>query len=171
MIEHASYLTCRPSQLLNLGNFLLVLIPVPALLLLNDLIDRHLLVRFIPENMEDPMLWMLVFWGIVTGANLVYHMLRIQSIRYEITAEELQFHSGILSRKHEYIELYRVKDFQVQRPLIYRIFGLGNLLIYTSDKTTPVLKMAAIRNPRTIYKTLRDLVEQNRREKHVFEVD
>ncbi|MGD9929359.1 MAG: PH domain-containing protein [Mangrovibacterium sp.] len=69
------------------------------------------------------------------------------------------------------MELYRLKDYRIDRPLIYRLFGLGNLTIYTSDKTTPVFKMEAIANPKMIYKTLRDLVEENRREKHVFEVD
>ncbi len=51
------------------------------------------------------------------------------------------------------------------------MFGLGNLTIYTSDKTTPVFHLYAIRDPEEKYKILRGLVELNRREKHVFEVD
>jgi hypothetical protein len=51
------------------------------------------------------------------------------------------------------------------------MFGLGNLTIYTSDKTTPVLQLNAISEPEEKYTILRGLVELNRREKHVFEVD
>lgn len=61
--------------------------------------------------------------------------------------------------------------YRVERPLIYRMFGLGNLIIYTSDKTTPIFRLEAIREPEEKYKILRGLVEQSRREKHVFEVD
>ena len=57
------------------------------------------------------------------------------------------------------------------RQIVYRIFGLGNLRIYTSDKTSPEFRMEAIRKPQEIYNMLRERVEQNRREKHVFEVD
>jgi uncharacterized membrane protein YdbT with pleckstrin-like domain len=171
MIENTSHIKCRPSQLVNLGHFLLVLILIPTLLLLGKLIGQHLPPEFIPDKLEPHIFWLPVFLAIVAGANLGYHMLRIRCIHYEITSEELRYYSGILRRKHEFIELYRLKDYRIDRPLIYRLFGLGNLTVYTSDKTTPVFKMEAIANPKKIYKTLRDLVEQNRREKHVFEVD
>jgi hypothetical protein len=59
----------------------------------------------------------------------------------------------------------------VDRPLVYRLFGLGNLRVYTSDKTSPVFRLVAIRKPQEIYNILRERVEQNRRDKHVFEVD
>lgn len=61
--------------------------------------------------------------------------------------------------------------FLIEKPFIYRLLGLGNLTIYTSDKTTPVIRMQAIKEPEERYKILRGLVELNRREKHVFEVD
>jgi len=102
---------------------------------------------------------------------LGYQVLNVWCIRYEITTGELRHTHGILRRRHGYIELYRIKDFLVDRPLVYRIFGLGNLIVYTSDKTSPVFRLGAIRRPEEIYTTLRERVEQNRMEKHVFEVD
>ena len=56
-------------------------------------------------------------------------------------------------------------------PLIYRIFGLGNLTVYTSDKTTPILHLYAIRKPEEKYQILRGLVEISRKEKRVYEID
>lgn len=61
--------------------------------------------------------------------------------------------------------------FRIERPFIYRLFGLGTLVIYASDKTTPVFRMEAVRNTEDTYTVLRGFVERNRREKHVFEVD
>ncbi len=161
----------KPSQLANLQVFLLVVLLIPGLFLLDKLLKLYLPSDFIPDKFGAYILNLPVFLAVLFAVYLGYHMLKIYCIRYEIGSEELRYYSGILRRKHEFIELYRLKDYRIDRPLIYRLFGLGNLTIYTSDKTTPVFKMEAIANPKMIYKTLRDLVEQNRREKHVFEVD
>ncbi|WP_282593358.1 PH domain-containing protein [Gaoshiqia sediminis] len=59
-----------------------------------------------------------------------------------------------------------VTQSRIDRPL-----GIGNLIIYSSDKTTPVFRMQAIPKPEETCTVLRALVERNRREKHVFEVD
>jgi len=171
MIEQTTYIKCRPSQLVNLDNFLLVLILIPALFLLDELIRQHLPISFIQEKPEAYILRLPVYLAVIAGLNLGYHILRVRCVRYEITLEELKHHSGIFSRKHEYIELFRVKDFRIERPFVYRLFGLGNLIIYTSDKTTPVFRMQAIPKPEDTYTILRGFVERNRREKHVYEVD
>ena len=161
----------KPSQLLNLPVFLLGVLLVPGLLLLDEVIKLYLPSDFIQAPFGSYILNLSVFLALLYAFYLGYHILSVFCIRYEISSEELRHYSGILHRKHEFIENYRIKDFRVDRPLLYRLFGLGNLTIYTSDKTTPVFKMEAIPNPQNIYKTLRGLVEQNRREKHVFEVD
>jgi len=171
MIENTTYIKCRPSQLLNLGDFLLVILLIPVLFLLDEMIGQQLPNGFIPVKLEIHVIRLPIYLAIIAILNLVYHILRVYCTRYEIDTEELKYYSGILNRKHEFIELYRVKDFQVDRPLIYRMFGMGNLIIYTSDKTTPVFRLQAIRKPEDTYTILRSLVELNRREKHVFEVD
>ena len=61
--------------------------------------------------------------------------------------------------------------YAIEKPLIYRIFDLGNLTIYTSDKTTPILHLYTIRKPDEKYQILRGLVELSRKEKHVYEID
>lgn len=161
----------KPSQLLNLPVFLLGVPLVPSLLLLDGVFNQYLPSAIIQAPFDSYILNLPVCLSLLYVFYLGYHILRVFCIRYEISSEEFRYYSGILNRKHEFIENYRIKDFAVDRPLIYRLFGLGNLTIYTSDKTSPVFKMDAIYNPQDIYKTLRALVEQNRREKHVFEVD
>ena len=161
----------KPSQLINLPVFLLGVLLIPGLFLLDDLIQQYWPTSFIWEEFEPYIRNLPVYLALLYAIFLGYHILKVYFIRYEISPEELFYYSGILYRKHEFLELYRAKDYRIDRPFIYRIFGLGNLTIYTSDKTTPIFKMEAIPNPQDIYKTLRDLVEQNRRAKHVFEVD
>jgi uncharacterized membrane protein YdbT with pleckstrin-like domain len=162
---------CRPSQLVNLRYLPGVLLTAALLFLPKDLLSEILPVGFLPEKIAWHILrvpWYLMAWALFV---LGYHILKVWCIRYEITTGELKHSHGILSRRYEFIELYRIKDFQVNRPLIYRLFGLGDLMVYTSDKTSPIFWLRAIQSPGSIYAILRDRVERNRREKHVFEVD
>lgn len=171
MIENTTYIKCRPSQLVNLGHFFTVLLLLPLLFIPGSAIREFIPSGFIPDAVEVHILRLPFYVVSAASIKLGYHLLKTRCIRYEITPEELQYAFGILRRKHEYIELYRIKDFQVDRPLVYRFLGLGNLMVYTSDKTTPVFRLEAVRAPEEIYTVLRGLVELNRREKHVFEID
>jgi uncharacterized membrane protein YdbT with pleckstrin-like domain len=171
MIQNTVYFKSRPSQIINLGTFLLTILVVPVILLMDELLKQHLPIHFIPAKMAVHIYMLPVYLGAFVLLNLAYHILRVYCIRYEIDTEELRHYSGVFRRKHEFIENYRIKDYRIERPLIYRLFGLGNLIIYTSDKTTPVFRLDAIRDPEEKYKILRGLVEISRREKHVFEVD
>ena len=171
MIQNTVYFKSRPSQLLNLKTFLLTILAVSVILFMDGILKQQLPVQFIPAKLIVHIYRFPHYLGVFVFLNLAYQVLRVYCIRYEIHSEELRYYSGIFWRKHEFIENYRIKDYRVEKPLIYRLFGLGNLIIYTSDKTTPIFRLDAIRDPEEKYKILRGLVELNRREKHVFEVD
>lgn len=171
MIQNTIYFKSRPSQLINLDTFLLTILAVPVILLMNEILKQQLPVHFIPAKLSVNIYRLPYYLGAFVLLNLAYQVLRVYCIRYEVHAEELRCYTGIFRRKHEFIENYRIKDYRVERPLIYRLFGLGNLIIYTSDKTTPVVRLDAISDPEEKQIVLRGLVELNRREKHVFEVD
>ncbi|MBN1950068.1 MAG: hypothetical protein JW801_02640 [Bacteroidales bacterium] len=118
MNETTSYITCMPSQLLNLGVVLRVLILIPVLLLLDEMLRESLAARFVPEQMAKLLLSFPALLGAIAGTCLLYQVLRVRSIRYEITPGELKIYSGILSRKHEYIELFRVKGAHVKGAIV-----------------------------------------------------
>jgi len=171
MIQKTVYFKIRPSQILNLETFLLTILVIPVVILLKQMLKQQLPIPFIPENLNLHLYRLPVYLSVFVLMNMAYQILRVYCILYEIDTEELRCYSGVFSRKHEFIENYRIKDYRIERSLIYRMFGLGNLIVYTSDKTTPVFRLNAIRDPEGKYKILRGLVELNRREKHVFEVD
>lgn len=171
MIEQTLYFKNRPSQIINLETFVLTILAISAIILVDEILRQQLPFSLIPEKLTIHLYRFPTYLGAYVLLNLASKILQVYCIRYEIDTEELRHYSGIFKRKHEYVELYRVKDFRVERPLIYRLLGLGNLIIYTSDKTTPIFRLDAIRDPEEKYKILRGLVEISRREKHVFEVD
>lgn len=171
MIENTTYFKCRPSQLMNLQTFLLTILSIPIVILLKIMLEEQQVSSILPEKLAVHVDRFPIYLSVYVMINLFWQILKVWCIRYEIDPEKLKYSSGITLRKHEFVENYRIKDFLIEKPLVYRIFDLGNLTIYTSDKTTPILHLYAIRKPDERYKILRGLVELSRKEKHVYEID
>jgi uncharacterized membrane protein YdbT with pleckstrin-like domain len=97
--------------------------------------------------------------------------LQVRMFQYTLTTERLQLRAGILTKRTDSLELYRVRDTVVREPLIYRMLGLGNIETETSDRTHPVFVLRAVKRPHEIHEHLRRQVEQMRMRKGVREVD
>lgn len=171
MIENTTYFKCRPSQLMNLQTFLLTILAIPIVILLKIMLEEQQLSSILTGKLAVHVDRLPIYLSMYVLINLFWQILKVWCIGYEVDPEKLKYSSGIILRKHEFVENYRIKDFLIEKPLIYRIFGLGNLTIYTSDKTTPILHLNAIPKPEEKYQILRGLVEISRKEKRVYEID
>lgn len=109
--------------------------------------------------------------GVVPLLIALWTWLEISNTRYELTTERLRFTRGVLSRKTDEMELYRVKDLQMLQPLLYRIFGLASLELESSDKTTPKVLIPAIAGAVELRETIRKCVELCRQRRGVREMD
>jgi hypothetical protein len=69
------------------------------------------------------------------------------------------------------MELYRVKDTTLHEPFFLRLVSLGNVEIVSSDKSTPVLVLPALRNAEALRQQIRKHVEEMRTQKRVRELD
>lgn len=90
---------------------------------------------------------------------------------YELSSQRLRITTGIFSKRTDDMELYRVKDITLVQPFFMRLFGLGNVVLDTSDRTTPVVTLHAVRESKALIDEIREAVEVMRQEKHVREVD
>lgn len=90
---------------------------------------------------------------------------------YELTSQRLRIRSGILTRRLDELELYRVKDYVLEQPLLLRLVGLGNLTLLTSDATTPTVILRAIARVEEVRELLRNAVQTERDRKRVRELD
>ncbi|CAN5299374.1 hypothetical protein BH23VER1_BH23VER1_19520 [soil metagenome] len=90
---------------------------------------------------------------------------------YELTTDRLRFYEGVFSRTIDEIELYRIKDSTIVQPFWIRIFGLGNVVLDTSDRSHPTATMFAISDATQVRELLRASVERLRDQKRVREVD
>lgn len=90
---------------------------------------------------------------------------------YELTTQRLKIGTGILNRKLDELELFRVKDYAMDQPLFLRLVGLGNLTLVTSDASTPTVAIRAIANVEEVREQLRAAVQSERDRKRVREMD
>ena len=90
---------------------------------------------------------------------------------YELTSERLKVTQGVFSKATSTVELYRVKDIEVRQTFWYRLLGLENLHLTTSDVSSPSLLFDAIEVTAGLPDKLRNQVEAIRVQKRVREID
>ncbi|MBN8420872.1 MAG: PH domain-containing protein [Verrucomicrobia bacterium] len=90
---------------------------------------------------------------------------------YELTTQRLRIRAGILNKKVDELELFRVRDYTMEQPLLLRMVGLGNLTLITTDATTPTVIMRAIPGVEAVREKLRNAVQNERDRKRVRQMD
>jgi uncharacterized membrane protein YdbT with pleckstrin-like domain len=81
----------------------------------------------------------LLICVLTVGLGLVYYWLRRLGRHYRITTQRIIIERGVLSKRLEQIDVYRITDYIVERPFGQRLMGTGNLLVKAMDPTTPEL--------------------------------
>lgn len=124
----------------------------------------------------SPSQWTNFWWfvGCITVILIpvaIWKWIMTKMHEFEITSERIIETKGVFTRKIDDIELYRVKDIRIEQPFIYRMFGLFNLTVISSDRSLPVLEMKAIINGKQVREDLRKAVEKRRDEKRAREMD
>jgi membrane protein YdbS with pleckstrin-like domain len=149
----------RPSQVINLGAFLLwgSVVLASAVLGLWFWDSGYAALAVIPI--------------LVALFMMLWKYLDVRVRRIELTTERLRTYRGILSKQIDELEIYRIKDSRVQQPLFLRLFGLGTVELETSDRSNPQVRLHAISDPRELREALRKYVEIQRDRKRVREVD
>jgi len=113
----------------------------------------------------------LFCWLIVPLFIALARYLQTKNKIYELTTERLKITEGVFSKASSTVELYRVKDIEVRQPFVYRMLGLENLHITTSDISSPFLLFDAIPIAAGLPDKLRNQVETVRVQKRVREID
>jgi uncharacterized membrane protein YdbT with pleckstrin-like domain len=122
-------------------------------------------------NLPWYILWLLLFWLVIPLFILLWQWLVIRTTVYELTSERLKLRRGVLNKHLDEVELYRVRDYQLEQPFFLRLFGLGNILLQTSDRSHPSVRLRAIRDGEQLYERVRAAVEESRARKGVRELD
>ncbi|QHS09094.1 PH domain-containing protein [Sinimarinibacterium sp. NLF-5-8] len=91
--------------------------------------------------------------------------------RYTVTSKRIIVESGVLNKKRNQIELYRIRDVSAVQMWWMRPLGLGSAEIFSTDITTPQLRLAAIPNHIAVMSKIRNAVERIRMDYGIRAVD
>ncbi|MCI8648646.1 MAG: PH domain-containing protein [Anaerotruncus sp.] len=79
--------------------------------------------------------------------------------RYSLSEDRLFLETGLLNLHTEEIILYRVRDLSLKMRFWQRVFGVGSVIVQSSDKTTPILELESIKQPREVKEMIYRQVE------------
>jgi membrane protein YdbS with pleckstrin-like domain len=113
----------------------------------------------------------LFCWLIVPIFIALSRYLQTKNKIYELTTERLKITEGILNKVTDTLELYRVKDIETRQPFLYRMLGIENVQMNTSDTSSPFIFIEAIPSAVGLADKIRNQVEIIRQQKGVREID
>ena len=91
----------------------------------------------------------------------------IRSQVFEVTSERVRWRRGIMTKRTDELELYRVMDATLVEPFLLRMANAGNIELRSADVTTPSLVLPAVKNASELREKLRASIESCRTRKGV----
>ena len=110
--------------------------------------------------------WVAVLLSLV----LLYRLIYLHRTRYYIGSEQIISKHGVLSRKTDYMEQYRIVDFVEHQSFMQQLCGLKTVRIYSTDRNTPQLDLVGIRRNLDVVRLIRERVEYNKLKKGIYEI-
>jgi uncharacterized membrane protein YdbT with pleckstrin-like domain len=121
-------------------------------------------------QISGPAPFLLVLLVIPVGFILARYI-RTRCKVYELTNERIKITEGVFSKVTDTLELYRVKDIETRQPFFYRLGGVENVQLNTSDASTPFVLLDAVPSRVGLGDQIRNQVETIRQQKGVREID
>lgn len=87
--------------------------------------------------------------------------------KYSMTEERLIINTGFLNIEENEVRLYRVLDLKLTRSLGQRLFGVGTIIVTSSDKSMGTFEIKSVKHSKNVKEMLSTQVEQQRDEKRV----
>jgi membrane protein YdbS with pleckstrin-like domain len=84
---------------------------------------------------------------LIGGITVLGIWIETHATEYKLTTQRFFVRRGIIAKKVDEIELFRVKDVTMQQGILQRLLGFGSMTILSTDDTTPVIVMHNIANP------------------------
>jgi membrane protein YdbS with pleckstrin-like domain len=105
-------------------------------------------------------------WAVLSlGVAWLVYWLHSSSRLYRLTNQRLRIEEGFLSKRITNLELYRVDDVEIDKPILMRVLGFGVLRLTTSDNDEADVTLFGLKDPDRMGEQIREfsLRERERR--------
>lgn len=89
---------------------------------------------------------------------------------YRLTDHRFIIEKGIFTKRREEIQLYRIRDISLKRNLLERMFGFGDITIYSTDTSSPSYLLRNVRRSTEVNDQIVFAVEEARLRNRSYEV-
>jgi len=86
---------------------------------------------------------------------LLLKAIKLKMIHYIVSEDRIEWSRGIMDRRVDNLDMFRVIDLSLQRSLLDCIFGIGTVTLITTDKTDPKFVFQKIRRSRKLYDVIK----------------
>ena len=120
--------------------------------------------------------WSYVFAGVLSVVLvgliwLVFLNLRRKGRRYRLTDRTIDYEVGILSKRVETLQLWRVQDLDFRQSVLERMLGIATIHVMTKDVTDPEIVLRGLPASREIFDRLKDACDLARQQRVVGVVE
>jgi membrane protein YdbS with pleckstrin-like domain len=115
----------HPAMIYTVGQ----LLPFLVLIVLAIVAGYSLNANNVPDGVLYTVLGFLVSCAIVC----LYFYLKTLGTHYNITTQRIKRETGVLSKKQESLELFRIDHFELVKPFGMRLLGQAELHLFSSD--------------------------------------
>ena len=88
---------------------------------------------------------------IVISCILLTKAAMLKAIRYDITADRIEWTRGFLAKKVDNLDMFRIIDLKFHRSFFDSLLGLGTVTLITTDKTDPEFRFEKVKGARQLY--------------------
>jgi uncharacterized membrane protein YdbT with pleckstrin-like domain len=105
----------------------------------------------------------------------VYFLLSVwmktKAVRWKVTSRRIERESGLLSKRVDTIELWRIRDVEYRQSILDRMFGVSSLVVTAHDGASPYLEIRGMPASRAVYDGLMSAVMAARQQRGVMNLN
>jgi len=121
-----------------------------------------------PDPSEEQVLWEGQPAGLVGKAKSAGN---INSVKYTVTSQRIIVEHGLIGKKKEEMEVGKIKDYSVKQSVAERLQKIGNILIISTDLTTPNIVLEKVEDPDHIKEIIRSAVLRYRKSMNITRIE
>jgi uncharacterized membrane protein YdbT with pleckstrin-like domain len=92
----------------------------------------------------------------LSGVILLQYFMNSRRTHYEVTTQRIKLNSGLLSKRQESLELFRIDHFELREPFGWRLMGQADLRLFTSDAELEKFHVYAVPGLKELAEDLRE---------------
>ncbi len=109
--------------------------------------------------------------GLVVVLWLAFKIGDLRTTCYQVTPQRIEWARGILDRKVDNLDMFRVIDLKLRRSFLDRVLGIGTVVLITTDKSDPEFVFEKVLRPRQLYDVIKKASLQADRQTRVVHLE